>query len=169
MAARLRDLLVLLMVMWIPTSIVLFVRHSNQMQTDIQTDLLRTLREEQEKLHGVSGRTEPPPAPAAQPALRGLEPLSVQTNDREISDEQGWPEPPTYDLHNRALEVTDLPADVQKQPWLSVCSELVNRNRPVLNKGMCCIIFTCVIGCLTVWPPFLLTAVGALRAHGLQI
>lgn len=51
MARSLRDLLVLLMVMWIPTSIVLFMRHSNQMQEDIQRDLLKQLHETERQWH----------------------------------------------------------------------------------------------------------------------
>jgi hypothetical protein len=51
MARSLRDLLVLLMVMWIPTSIVLFMRHSNQMQEDIQRDLLKQLHDTERQWH----------------------------------------------------------------------------------------------------------------------
>lgn len=133
-AFALRDLLVLLMVMWIPTSIILFVRHSNQMQADLHTGLLEELKKEARQLDRGENPPPLPISPAPLSGLRGppiLPPEVVESGD-------GWPTPPKYDPANRAVEVNDLEPSVRNAPWMEVCKTLAARNRFLIEAGELC-------------------------------
>ena len=123
----LRDLLALLMVLWIPTSIILFVRHSSQAKDDLRGELLQELRAEQNRLR------------ATVDAVKQLSPQRVPGQQStpaqpQVYTGQGWPSAPVYDLSGRAFDATDLDASVKNSNWLDVCKHIVDRNRNMLDS-----------------------------------
>lgn len=137
MGRSLRDILVLLMVLWIPTSVLLFVRHSTQTNAELRRELIDALRSERNPANAGAAPITTVPLVETGPGVglrggAGPQPPEIQINNG-IS--LGWPVNPAYAATGRAVEAKQLPSNIQTADWITQCNALIDANKALLNTG----------------------------------